>query len=154
MSTQQEVGARAIDELGSVRVYDRAALEQCLADIEVERDRLRAEVRAAEGRRDALVASQPTSVIEQLGTIVLDAQAQLTAEWDACRQDEAALEEATEAVASWIIVAAHSHAAALRTVTAGIQATEADAAPDVAGRWWQGVIDLTAADPAESVHPA
>lgn len=152
MSTTPAGGIRAIDELGTVRVYDRETLEECLADIETERDRLRASLRAAEERRDALVASHPSSVTEQLGTIVLDAQAQLTAEWDACRQDEAALEEATEAVASWIVVGARSHAASLRAVTAQIQATGADAVPDVAGQWWEGVIDLTTTDPAQSVH--
>lgn len=145
---------QAIDELGAVRGYDRAALEACLANLTAERDRLRSSVTAVEQRRDALVAAHPRSVTERLGAVVLDAQAQLTAEWDACRHDEAALEKATEAVASWVVVAAHSHARALKAVAARVRATGVDDASEVAERWWQGVVDLTDADTADSAHTA
>ncbi|MGK2948289.1 MAG: hypothetical protein ACSLFP_06930 [Acidimicrobiales bacterium] len=140
------------DPLRSVRVYDRSTFERRLADIEEERDRLLASIATAEARRAELQQPEVPTPTEQVGAVMLEAQATLTTEWDDCRRDEAALEEATDAVVSWILAAAQTRAEALRAVAARIRAGEAGTGPDLAEAWWQGVIDLTKADAPESAR--
>jgi hypothetical protein len=137
-----------------VRVYERAAFHRCLAEPEAERDRLKSSVGSAQEGRETPDRAQPISETERLGRIVLDAQAQLVLEWDECRQHEVALEEATEAIAAWIVAAAHSYARSLRAVAGGIQAPGAGEAGEIAESWWQSVIDLTAGDTSQSAQPA
>ncbi|MFZ6004515.1 MAG: hypothetical protein ACOYXM_11355 [Actinomycetota bacterium] len=154
MSTHQQDGVAATPALDPVRVYEPAALEEHLAALVAERERLRSLITAAEARRDQLAGDRPPSVSDHLGTVMLDTQAQLAAEWEACRRIEAAIEEAAESAAAGIVADARSHANALRTIAGEISASRAEAAHDEGEQWWQDVIDLTRTDSAEPARIA
>lgn len=143
------------DAVAPVRVYERSAFEERLAEIEEERDRLIEALAAAEARRDALQQVQVPTPAEQVGAVVLRAQAALTTEWDDCRSDDAALAQATDTVVSWILAGAQDRAETLRNLAARIRMERhGDGPGDVGEDWWQGVIDLTKADHSESAHSA
>lgn len=144
----------SVDELESMHVYDRADLEQHLAALAAEGDLLRSAITAAEARRDALGAGRPRSATEQIGAIMMEAQADLTAEWDACHRFGAALEEATEALAARILAEGGSLADGLQTIVAEMRDRDAGATPDAGELWWNDVIDLRQATQAGDAAPA
>jgi hypothetical protein len=136
--------ARPLDELEPVLAYEGDALEQHLAALGAEQDRLRALIAEAEARRDDLLGAQPPSVTERLGAVMLDAQAQLTEEWEICRGTEAAIEDATEAAVARVLADARAHAASLRAIADELRASQAKG--DDTDEWWEDVhdvIDLT-----------
>lgn len=144
--------ASAVDELESMRVYDRMDLEQHLAAVDAECEGLRSAIAAAEARRDELMAARPPSATAQLGAMMLEAQAELTAEWDACHRFSAAIEETTEALASRILDEGRALSEALRAVGNEARARRAHGVHDDGERWWDDIIDLSQAGQAEGAQ--
>lgn len=135
---------RPLDQLEPLLAYEGDALEQHLAALGAEQDRLRALIAEAEGRRAELQSAQPPSVTERLGAVMLEAQAQLTEEWEICRGTEAAIEDATEAAVARVLADARAHAASLRAIADELRASQAGG--DAREDWWEDghdVIDLT-----------
>lgn len=139
------VPVSAVGELDSVLVYDRAELERYLAAVEAECEGLRSAIAAAEARRDELMAARAQSATARLGAVMLEAQAGLTAEWDACHRFSAGIEETTEALAMRIIAEASGLSEALRSIGTEARARGRDGAHDVGELWWDDILDLTQA---------
>lgn len=156
----------AMEMLEPLLAYEGAAVEHHLAAIGAERDRLRSVLADAEVNRDELLSSRPLSVIERLGTVMLEAQAKLSEEWEACRGTEAAIEDATEAAVTRVLADARAHAASLRAIADELRTSQAGAAEDETDQWWDvvddadhvddvpDVIDLTRRDAPEQARTA
>lgn len=139
------VPVSAAGELDSMLVYDRSELEEYLAAVEAECEGLRSAIDAAEARRDELREARSQSATARLGEVMLEAQAGLTAEWDACHRFSAEIDETTEALAMRIIAEARGLSEALRSIGTEARARGRDCAHEVGEPWWDDILDLTTA---------
>lgn len=111
--------------------YDQASVEQFLAEVEAERERLHAAIREAEDRLEALDASSaPTrgAVAAELGALVLAAHDALREIDREHRAAIAAAREDAEAEAARVLAAAHEQALAIRARAERLRSGQGDVA--------------------------
>ncbi len=102
-------------------LYERAAVEKFLSDMEAERAHLAAEIEVAQAQRDAARRVRSTRELEaqaELGALVFTLERQMAELEDSHREVIATIRDAAEAEASRVLAAARREVAAMRDMTA------------------------------------